>query len=128
MPSSNRYVEVGFADSSATTGWTNFNSVQNRAVIAAGNAISTSFLMRTADGATASSGGALTATVTNWNKIKIIYERGVSVKTYINGSLVETKTTNLPSGTNNIVVGAGIDSAGSEDMYLSGITVRVKYA
>lgn len=128
IPSAGRYVEVGFADSSATTGWTDFTSVVRRAMLCAGNAVSTSFLMRTADGTTTSSGGALTATITNWNKIKIIYERWVSVKTYINGTLVETKITNLPSGTNNVVIGAGIDSASSENMYLSAITCRVKYA
>lgn len=44
------------------------------------------------------------------------------------GTLLGTKTTNLPSGTNNVVIGAGIDSASSENMYLSAITCRVKYA
>lgn len=128
IPSANRYVEVWFADTSATTWWTDFTSVQRRCFITWGNAVSTSYLMRTADGTTASSGGALTATITNWNKINIIYERWVSVKTYINDVLAETKVTNLPSWTNTMCVGAGIDSASSEDLKLSAITVRVKYA
>lgn len=56
------------------------------------------------------------------------FNKGTNVLTYLNGTLVDTKTSNLPTGTNNVVVGIGLDSAAAEDMYISPIIVRVKYA
>lgn len=127
-PWAGRYFSVWLADTSATTGWTDITSVQRRVFLQAGNNTGTTVFVRTADGTTTSASSAITATYTNWNTYKMTFNKGTNVLTYLNGTLVDTKTTNLPTGTNLVNIGVGLDSWFAEDMYLWPITVRIKYA
>ena len=123
-----RYFSVWLADTSATTWWTDITSLQRRVFLQAGNNTATTVFVRTADGTTTSASSAITATYTNRNTYKMTFNKGTNVLTYLNGTLVDTKTTNLPTGTNDVSIGVGLDSWFAEGMYLSPITIRIKYA
>lgn len=45
-------------------------------------------------------------TLTNYNVYRIVVDPGVDVKFYVNGTLVATHTTNLPTGAQNLVYGS----------------------
>jgi hypothetical protein len=130
-PTATRYLEVWLADSSATTWWTDFASLQRRILLSVWNGTTASALIRTADWTTASSSTAITVTTTNWNTYKIVFDKaGLSVMTYVNGVLGNTKATDLPAWTNNVVVGIGLESPWgiAHELWITWITVRVKYA
>jgi len=119
---------VGIADSSATTAWTDDTSIQRKVLFAAGNGTTASAVTMSSDGTTTSSSSTYATTTTSWNKYKLVFNKGTNILTYVNGTLADTKTTNLPSGTNLVTIGIWQDSTTTEIIYITPITVRVKYA
>lgn len=57
-------------------------------------------------------------TLTNYNAYSIEYTAATSIKFFVNGTLVATHTTNIPSGSTNFAMGFAIESGGGAATYL----------
>jgi len=71
------------------------------------------FYAKTSDGGVADTLEQISGfTITDWNLLRIEYDPGVDAKFYVNGTLEKTITTNLPSGTSDILFGMGTNGDG----------------
>lgn len=119
---------VWLADSSATTAWTEDTSTQRKVLFSSGNLDNTNGRTLSSDWTTASSSSAYSiGSIQNRNKYKIIFNQWTNILVYVNDVLVDTKTTNLPSWTNNVTIWIWKEASVNEIMYLSPIKLRVKY-
>jgi hypothetical protein len=65
----------------------------------------------------------ISATVSNWNRYAIIWTPGTDVKFYLNGTLVATHTTNIPSSASNMFFGFG---GSAQTIYIGDIVVSLE--
>jgi hypothetical protein len=64
-------------------------------------------------------------TVTNWNLYEIVFTPGVSAKFYVNGTLVATHTTNLPTtGTPVLAIGASANGR-QVDLFCPVVSIQI---
>jgi len=61
-------------------------------------------------------------TLTNWNTYKIVWTAGTNALFYVNGTLLATETSNIPSGTNDSPFGFG-GTTDAEEWNIAGIHI-----
>lgn len=81
---------------------------------------------RTANGSATTTAEITGITLTNYNTYKVVFDRGVDAKFYVNGTLEQTIATTLPNEANNMYFWAGIDQT-SEVMAISTVILTKEF-
>ncbi len=114
----NQIIGIGSISSSVFRGGT----IQGKGI--AFRKASLGLYAETDDGTTSTSNLISGLNEDNWHAYKI-WTDGATAKFYVDGALVDTITTNLPSGTNRVYFGMGQGTI--SDLYIAGIVCRIKF-